>query len=163
MARKATCPKCQQPINDNENYKAYKNKKYHIKCYKELVDELYNESKNNQDSRQVLYDYICKIFNMKEITPLIKIQLDKYYADYEFTYDGMLYTLKYFYEIMENDTSKCEGIGIIPYAYQEAKEFYVLKNHLFEMEIPEQAITKKTVKIKPIDYKKTKTIDINNL
>jgi hypothetical protein len=163
VARKATCPKCNQIIEPNENTKVYKNKKYHIKCYKELVDELYNKSKTSQDIKQELYDYICRIFNLKEITPLIKIQLDKYYTEYEFTYEGMLYTLKYFFDVMENDVGKCEGIGIIPYVYQEAKEFYVLKDHLYDLEIIENPIENKIVKIKPINYSQTKLIDINNL
>lgn len=163
MSRKATCPKCNQIIEANENVKTYKNKKYHIKCYKELVNELYSKSQNQQDSRQELYEYICKLFNLKEITPLIKIQLDKYYTEYEFTYEGMLYTLKYFFEIMENDINRCEGIGIIPYVYQEAKEFYILKNHLDEQEVIENPVENKVVKIKPINYSQKKLIDINNL
>ena len=162
MPKKATCPKCKQFIEINDNIKIYKNRKYHIKCYKEFVDELYNKSKNNQDSKQELYEYICKLFNLKEITPLIQIQLEKYYTDYEFTYDGMLYTLKYFFEIMENDINKCEGIGIIPYIYQEAKEFYILKDSLSSQNI-EKNINNKVVKIKPIDYSQNKIIDINNL
>ena len=163
MARHATCPRCNQIIEVKENFKVYKNKKYHIKCYKELVDELYNKSKNDQDSKQELYEYICKLFNLKEITPLIKIQLDKYYTEYEFTYDGMLYTLQYFYGIMENDINKCEGIGIIPYVYQEAKEFYLLKDHLQKIDMIGNPVENKIIKIKPIQYQSTKLIDINNL
>lgn len=163
MAKKATCPKCKQTIEPNENFKIYKSKKYHIKCYKELVDELYNTSQNNQDSKQQLYDYICKIFNLKEITPMIKIQLEKYYTEYEFTYDGMLYSLIYFFDIMENDTSKCEGIGIIPYVYQEAKEFYIFKERVYNTKIITNPINNVVVKIKPIQYTKAKIIDIGKL
>jgi phosphoglycerate-specific signal transduction histidine kinase len=167
MARKATCPKCDQVIEHNQNFKSYKNKKYHVECYKKLVDDLYNVSQNNQNSKQELYEYICKLFNIQEITSLMKIQLDKYYTDYNFTYDGMLYTLKYFFDILENDITKAEGIGIIPYMYQEAKEFYILKNHLEQLELNlndiEKTVKNKVVKIKPIYYTKPKIIDMNNL
>jgi hypothetical protein len=39
--------------------------------------------------------------------------------DYHFTYSGILNTLKYWYEIKKNDTSKSNGaLGIVPYVYQ---------------------------------------------
>lgn len=164
MARKATCPKCNIPIEPTDNFKTYQNKKYHIKCYKELVNEIYNKKTTQQDSKEELYKYICSLFNITEITPLIKNQIDKFYTEYEFTYDGMLYTLKYFFDILENDVRKTEGIGIIPYTYKEAKEFYIQKNHLLESEFdPQKSVTNKTVKIKPIKYDNKKLIDIENL
>lgn len=164
MARKATCPKCNTFIEKSDNFKVHKNKKYHIKCYKELVNEVYQKSTKNQDSKEELFQYICSLYKINELTTLIKNQIEKYYTEYELTYDGMLYTLKYFYEILENDISKTEGIGIIPYTYKVAKDFYVLKNHLSEVEFdPENIVINKTVKIKPIDYSNKKLIDFENL
>lgn len=164
MAKKATCPKCTKEVQGNENFKIYKNKKYHIHCYKELVNELYNKTTTQSDSKQELYDYICKLFNLEELTPMIKAQIDKYYTEYEYTYDGMKYTLKYFYETLENDKSKSKGIGIIPYMYIEAKEFYLQKDYLSNCDIDiEKCIIPKKVKIKPIDYSKQKLINIENL
>jgi len=149
MARKAICPKCNKPIEVKDNFKLYKNKKYHISCYKEVVQEVYQKTNTQQDDKQELYQYICGIFNIKELTPLIKVQIEKYYIENEFTYSGMLYTLKYFFDVLENDISKCEGIGIIPYMYQEAKEFYILKDKLDKTEFDlNNCVTERVVKVK---------------
>jgi len=149
MARKPTCPKCHKFIEKNENVKTYKNKKYHVSCYKQIVQEIYQTKNTQQDDKQELYKYICELFNIKELTPMIKAQIEKYYTENEFTYNGMYYTLKYFFEILENDTSNCEGIGIVPYMYEEAKEFYLLKNKLGEKEFKiDNCVIPKTVKVK---------------
>ena len=45
------------------------------------------------------------------------------------TYKGMNSTLIYFYDIKKNSTKGSnEGIGIIPYVYEEAKKYFELKN-----------------------------------
>lgn len=149
MARKAICPKCHNFIESNQNIKVYKNKKYHIKCYKEIVKEIYQKSSSQQEDKQELYNYICTLYKLKELTPMIKAQIEKYYNEFEFTYNGMLYTLKYFFEILENDIDNCNGIGIIPYMYNEAKEFYILKNKIYEAEFDiNNCVINKTIKIK---------------
>lgn len=52
-------------------------------------------------------------------------QIQKYAAENQFTYTGMLKSLRYFYEIKHGDKAKANGgIGIIPYIYSEAAEYY---------------------------------------
>lgn len=44
---------------------------------------------------------------------------------YNYTYSGMLKALVYFYEVKKNDVSKAnDGIGIIPYIYNDAYNYY---------------------------------------
>ena len=44
---------------------------------------------------------------------------------YDFTYSGMLKSLKWFYEIKHNDKDSSNGrIGIIPYIYKDAYDYY---------------------------------------
>lgn len=44
-----------------------------------------------------------------------------YITEYNYTYSGILSTLKYAFEIKHNDISKANGgIGIVGYLYQEA-------------------------------------------
>lgn len=149
MAKKAKCPKCSQEIEVSDNFKIHKNKKYHMSCYKEIVQEVYKKTTVQQDDKQELYSFICGLYSIKELTPMIKAQIEKYYNEHEFTYSGMLYTLKYFFETLEKDTNNCEGIGIIPYMYSEAKEFYILKNKLYESDFDvNSAVIEKVVKFK---------------
>ena len=52
-------------------------------------------------------------------------QAEKYRRELGYTYKGMAQALEYFYEIKENSIEKsCGGIGIIPYIYQKAIDFY---------------------------------------
>ena len=52
-------------------------------------------------------------------------QAEKYRRELGYTYKGMAQALEYFYEIKENSIEKsCGGIGIVPYIYQEAIDFY---------------------------------------
>lgn len=51
----------------------------------------------------------------------ITLQIKKFMQDYKYSYSGILRTLKYFYEVKQNDISKSNnGIGIVPWVYQEA-------------------------------------------
>jgi len=64
---------------------------------------------------------------------------------------------KYYYEILENEVKENTGLGIIPYYYDRAKQYYIdiltVKKHLKDFEIDEQV---NTVKIKNIDIKELK-------
>jgi len=52
-------------------------------------------------------------------------QAEKYIEQYNFTYSGMLKSLKWFYEIKRNNKESSNGrIGIIPYIYEDAKKYY---------------------------------------
>ena len=45
--------------------------------------------------------------------------------DFNYTYSGILSTLKYWFEVKHNDISKSHGgIGIVPYVYNDAKNYY---------------------------------------
>jgi hypothetical protein len=70
--------------------------------------------------------YIINLYGLKEnyIPQKYRKQLTQYEQDYEFTYSGMLKALKYWYEITKHPLDKTRGVGIIPFVYQEAREYY---------------------------------------
>ena len=52
-------------------------------------------------------------------------QMKDFVENYHYTYSGMKKALVYFYEIKKNDISKANGgIGIIPYVYRDAYNYY---------------------------------------
>ena len=52
-------------------------------------------------------------------------QLSQYEREHNFTYSGMLKSLIYFFEIQHNGIDKTNGgIGIIPFVYQSARDYY---------------------------------------
>ena len=86
--------------------------------------------------RQMLIDYIYKLFDLEEgaTYPLIQAEVRKYHSkEYgSLTYKGMLSTLDYYYNIMENPLPQVPNVGIIPYQYNNALAFYMQRKAVKE-------------------------------
>lgn len=82
--------------------------------------------KHPENDFEKLMLYIINLYKLKDnyIPQRYQKQLNQYEADYEFTYSGMLKALKYWYEIKNHPLDKNHGVGIIPYIYKEAREYY---------------------------------------
>lgn len=51
--------------------------------------------------------------------------MNDYIKEYQYTYSGMLKALIYFYEVKGNNKNKANGgIGIIPFIYKDAYNYY---------------------------------------
>lgn len=51
--------------------------------------------------------------------------MNEYIREYQYTYSGMLKALVYFYEVKGNNKNKANGgIGIIPFIYKDAYNYY---------------------------------------
>ena len=51
--------------------------------------------------------------------------MNDYIREYQYTYSGMLKALVYFYEVKGNNKHKANGgIGIIPFIYKDAYNYY---------------------------------------
>lgn len=70
--------------------------------------------------------YIIKLFKLKDdyILPKYAKQLSQYEREYNFSYSGMLKALKYQYEVKHNPIDLDKGVGIIPYVYKKAYDYY---------------------------------------
>jgi len=126
-----------------------KNKWYHPGCARIKHDRI------------KLDDYIKKLFNLKALGPMNNVLIKKYKEEFGFTYQGMLNSLKYFYEVRKHNIDNSEErVGIIPYVYNEAQEYYqtIEKNAL---RIANNAITTKPEEIK-IELCNTKKENKNN-
>ena len=123
MAHYVTCTICKKRF-DRDKYPAVlvNTRRYaHASCAGALSEE---QAKEEQD-RQALEEYIIQLFNLKHMDGRITLQIKKFIQDYNYTYSGILRTLKYFYEVKKNDLSKSNnGIGIVPWVYQEAYNYY---------------------------------------
>lgn len=93
----------------------------HKACYEAQDQETLKAEKDKND----FYEYIKQIYGPKYDFVLISKQAENYIKQYDFTYSGMLKSLKWFYEIKGNSKEGSNGgIGIIPYIYEEAKKYY---------------------------------------
>lgn len=162
MPKLPICPYCNQEIGKSQPQKTYKNKHYHSLCYKKMCEELFDNATKNLDSQQELYNYICKLFNLSELSPFLSAQLKKFENEYNMTYDGMWYSLKYYFEILGNPIDKRRGVGIVPYVYDEARNFYNKKVKLTNQKVPSKP-KDLVVKISPKRKKPKSQININNL
>ena len=66
-----------------------------------------------------------KLFKEDYINPRIRKQINDFMTTYNYTYSGMLKALIYFYDVKGNSIEKSHGgIGIIPYIYKDAYNYY---------------------------------------
>ena len=66
-----------------------------------------------------------KLFDWDYVHPRVKRQISDYIEEYNFTYSGIQKSLEYFYHVKGNSLEKANGgIGIVPYIYQDAYNYY---------------------------------------
>lgn len=158
MSKLPTCPHCNEFVQKNEPSKKYKARVYHIHCYTELISGSYKEKKVEQEPKEKLYNYMCKMFKIKELTPLLNSQMTKIVRDNRVTYDGLEYAMYYYYELKGNKPDLDRGIAIIPYVYAEAMKCKARQIKVQESAqgFTSESVKEKTVYIKPVRKKDKK-------
>lgn len=92
----------------------------HKKCFE-------NEENRELTDEEKLNRYIMKLFKSDYVYPKVKRQIKSYIEDYSFTYSGILKALIYYYDVKGNSFDELRsggGIGIVPYVYQQAYNYY---------------------------------------
>jgi len=120
---KVKCKVCGRVFDrDKEPFKQVSERRYaHLACA--VAEE--NEKSQAQKDKEDLEKYIMQLLGEEYITPRVRKQINSYIEEYNFTYSGMKKALVYFYEVQGNDKKKANGgIGIIPYIYRQAYEYY---------------------------------------
>ena len=79
-----------------------------------------------KDDREKMIVYIIQLYKFKDdmTWPRLLQQAETIAKDYKFTYSGMMKALEYFYKVKGNPIDKTKGIGIIPYTYKQAYDYY---------------------------------------
>lgn len=87
---------------------------------------------------------------------LAMTQIKRYVEEYGYTYNGIYLTLNYF--IKYKNGSIKDGIGIVPYCYDEAKEFYRERHNIIKetRENTNPWLTKEVVKVGKLPEHKPK-------
>lgn len=155
--RKVKCPICGLYFDrDKEKSVQIKTRFYHINCL----------SETSEGNRMILEEYIKDILEIDKISPLIKKQIKKYTEEDGMTYLEIRDTLKYFFELKNGNKTKAQGIGIVPYVYDEAKKYYQKIYDITEKakKVEIKSSIEKNISIsRPISKVKRKRIDINSL
>lgn len=119
MARLPSCPDCGVDIVDKDKAKKISGRWVCEDCQAARVQE--------QEDRQELYNLVAKLFFMKHPTGMMMKQIKDFKQDLEYTYKGMTLSLIYWTETLGNSMANARGVGIIPYIYEDAKQFYIEK------------------------------------
>lgn len=123
MAHRVKCTVCGRVFDrDKEAYINTSARRYaHYKCATGVDPPIDQEQKDKEE----LEEYIKKIFHIDYITPKINKQIKSYMDNYGYTYSGMHGALVYAFEIKHSDINKANGgIGLVPWVYSEAKEYF---------------------------------------
>jgi hypothetical protein len=105
-------------MNDKENTVENQKRYYCPSC----CDDKVKAAKQYRD----LIEYICKLYDIDAPTMVMVKQIKDFKDNHGYSHIGMQSTLEYFYEIQEgNSVDDSMGVGIIPYVYDEAKQFHI--------------------------------------
>ena len=101
-----------------------------------------------------LEEYIKALMQEDFIGPRVRKQIKDFQEQYSYSYSGMLKSLIYFYEVKGNSKANADkyGIGIIPYVYKDAYNYYY-DLFLAKSRNDNKDITEVTSKVKEITIK----------
>lgn len=159
IARKVKCPTC-GALNEKENTTELSGRYYCVECAKKKIEE----RENKKTDWDLLFNYICEIYNIDKPTGMMFRQLKEYRGEpYNYTDGGMYATLKYIYEIEEKEIKDGAGLGLIPYYYEKTK------NHYLDMQRIEDSLenykpeNQKVINISSLNQKKEiKQLEFSN-
>lgn len=78
-----------------------------------------------KEEMEKLKDYINHLYGDKANWAMIMKQIKSYQKEYNYTLNGILKSLMWFYEVKGNSPEEGRGgIGIVPYCYRDAYNYY---------------------------------------
>ena len=120
----AECRLCKEKIDKNADdwIMPSKNWYYHRECYNNWKKA---EVVNDEDYVDLIYDYIARELKVSYDWWVCEAQRKKFIKDNRMTNKGILFALKYFYEVKHGDWEKGHGgIGIIPFIYSDSCAYW---------------------------------------
>ncbi len=98
---------------------------YHKSCYENWKQ---GTPENDEAYIGFIYDYISRDLKVKYDYYMCEAQRKKFISENKMTNKGIFFTLKYFYDIKGGSWDKSHGgIGIVPFIYNEACNYWVKK------------------------------------
>jgi hypothetical protein len=91
--------------------------------------ECFDENQQATTDRQKLLAYIDELFGKRVNFGVVTKQIKNYIDNYNYSYSGIHGTLYYCYAIKKQEINKAEGIGLVPYYYNEARRYWLQVNN----------------------------------
>lgn len=87
----------------------------------------------DEDLKIQIFDYVKELFDIDVVSEEVKRQVQNYLGR-GYTCKGILNALKYFYDVQKHSIVQAdERIGIVPYVYNEAQEFFAKADKIREI------------------------------
>lgn len=191
MARQKKCVICNELIIDEQGV-LYKGRYAHQKCFNiaikalqkdknEQINKVAEKKKVNRkikpkaelkealseeeyEKKQLYYNYLRTVTDGINLSAKVYALTEDYIKRYEFSYENMYKTLVYLHEILEKDL-KGDVVGIIPYYYSEAIQYYDAISKVAELNEGvdiSNMYKEKTIIVQP-KRRKIKQIDIESI
>lgn len=152
------CPYCEKYFNkDKEEYIKIGRRYAHKSCVDS--DELW-KAKINEKAKTALGSTYSKARVDKQITTFLSEGK---------TLEGIFLTLEYWYDIKKGSAEKAYGgIGIVPYVYDDAQNYYArqnkIKENISQVDLSQIVVpAENTIVIKPTPIRKPKRMKLFSL
>ena len=151
MPRLNECRMCHMPIDKTkgENVDWIQPSKgwyYHKECYLTWKAA----PATDEDWILMIYDFLARDLKVKYDYFLCDAQIKKFWKDNKINPKGIFFSLKYFYEVKHNPWVGHGGLGIVPYVFTEAKNYWIeqeRKKHGFMKALEEEEKEKVVIKL----------------
>ena len=133
----AKCRVCDLPIDKEKDdwIMPSKNWYYHRKCYEEWKKAQF---KSDDEYIDMIYDFIARDLKVSYDWYICEAQRKKFIKENKMTNKGILFALKYFYEVKHGKWEKGHGgIGIVPFIYSDSCAYWAARERRSEGTIAE--------------------------
>ena len=165
----AKCRVCDLPIDKTKDdwIMPSKNYYYHKNCYDNWKKAQFT---SDEEYVEMIYDFIARDLKVSYDWWVCEAQRKKFSKENKMTNKGILFALKYFYEIKHGDWEKGHGgIGIIPFIYNDSCAYWAARERKSSGIIAEierqmrEATNRQKVRIKKTEDKRNKKVDFSVL
>ncbi|TWK86604.1 hypothetical protein CHCC20333_3463 [Bacillus paralicheniformis] len=117
------------------------------------------------EHRKELIKYICELYKIDAPTGMMLKQIKEFQEEYKYKLKGIELALRYFHETLGNPVREGDGLGIVPFIYEEAKADYLQKKAIKESveKAKKHKPKERIVVIKKQNRKNIKIVDISTL
>lgn len=136
----------------------------HIDCYSK-------DNSHGKSDYDKLFEYIMLVYDESFVNPAKQKAIEKMIKDHGFTHSGIHGTLVYLYEILKKRPQDSNYLGIVPWYYTEAKEYFTNKAKVnaenakkdIENYKPKQIVVKTKERERVVQKKKFSVLDEENV
>lgn len=126
MAKLVKCIYCGIQFDRDKEATVQPNPNVYRYAHQACYDRVQASKTQSEKDYEALEMYIKDLFGIQVLNATITKQIKTFRENFDLTYSGMLGTLQWWTEIKkEKMEDKNYGIAIVPYIYDQAKDYYV--------------------------------------